>query len=217
MKLYVVVGSPNSRKALAVVNHLALDLEIEYCDFFTGELRSADYLGINPNGMVPALVDGPLRLWESNAIMQYLAEHVPGQTLWPTDPRVRADIARWQCWELAHYNKALGTLTFESVAKPNFLNLEPDPMLVAWSQRELARFAPVLDAHMKDRSYAVGDTVTLADYSLIHLEVFKAAAPFDWSPYPHLNAYYERIAALPAWAKTAPTSREAVGRRPVAA
>lgn len=214
MKLYAVVGSPNCRKVWAVINHLGIEVETEYCDFFTGELRSADYLGINPNGMVPSLVDGALRLWESNAIMQYLADRTPGQTLFPSDSGLRAEVVRWQCWELAHYNKAFGVLSFEAIAKPGFLNQEPDRALVAWSQRELARFAPVLDAHMKDRRCAVGDTITIADYSVIHLEAFKAAVPFDWSPYPHLNAYYERMAESPHWAQTAPPSREAIGRRP---
>lgn len=211
MKLYAVIGSPNCRKVWAVINHLGLDVETAYCDFFSGELRSADHLGINPNGKVPALVDGALRLWESNAIMQYLADGTP---LFPDDRRARADISRWQCWEIAHYNKAFGVLSFETVAKPGFMNQPPDPALAEWSRGELARFAPVLDAHMKDRRYAVGDTITIADYSLIHLEPFKAAVPFDWSPYPHLNAYYERMAEVPHWAKTAPPSREAIGRRP---
>jgi len=214
MKLYAVVGSPNCRKVWAVIDHLGLKVDTEYCDFFTGELRSADYLGINPNGKVPALVDGPLQLWESNAIMQYLADQTPGQTVFPNDSRTRADITRWQCWELAHYNKALGVLSFETVAKPGFLGLPPDAALAAWGASELSQFAPVLDAHMKGRRYAVGDTITIADYSLIHLEPFKAAVPFDWSPYPHLNEYYERMADVSHWAKTAPPSREAIGRRP---
>jgi glutathione S-transferase len=80
----------------------------------------------------------------------------------------------------------------------------------------LARFAPVLDAHMKGRGFVAGEGVTLADYSMIHLESFKEAVPFDWSPYPHLNAYYERIRKNEHWAKTAPPSREAIGRRPAA-
>lgn len=62
---------------------------------------------------------------------------------------------RWQCWELAHYNKALGVLSFETVAKPGFMGAEPDAGLVAWAQAELARFAAVLDRHMSHRTPAV--------------------------------------------------------------
>jgi glutathione S-transferase len=214
MKLYIVVGSPNCRKVLAVIDHLGTPIDIEYLDFFAGDLMSPDYAAVNPNRMVPALRDDGFVLWESNVIMQYLADTMPGNTLFPKEAKTRADIVRWQCWELAHYNKAFGALSFETVAKPQFMKSEPDRAVVEWAKRELARFAPVLDSHMKDREYAVGDGITLADYSLIHQESFKEAVPFDWSPYPNLNAYYERMRAASHWAATAPRSPEAIGRRP---
>jgi len=216
MKLHYVVGSPNCRKVHAVINHLGLKVDFEYLDFFSGELKAGEYLGINPNGMVPALQDGKLKLWESNAIMQYLADQAPANSLYPEDAQARADVHRWQCWELAHFNKALGVLSFETVAKPNFLKMAPDADAVSWSTRELARHAPVLDASLKGRKYLVGNDVTLADYSVAHLEGFKDIAPFDWKPYPHLNAYFERMRAVPHWSKTAPASPDQIGRRPAA-
>lgn len=216
MKLYTVVGSPNCRKVEAVIDHLGLKIEREYLDFFTGDLRQPAYLALNPNGMVPTLVDGDFVLSESTAIMQYLAENAGSDALFPRDPKKRAEVVRWQSWELAHYNRAFGVLSFEAVAKPTF-NLGPtnQPLVEAMKQN-LARFAPVLDAHMHGRAYVAGEGVTLADYSLIHLEGFKEAVPFDWSPYPNLNAYYERMRRNEHWAKTAPPSREATGRRPAA-
>jgi len=74
-------------------------------------------MAINPNGSVPTLVDGELVLWESNAIMQYLADKVPDSGLFPQNPQLRADVARWQFWELAHFNRAFGTLAFEEWAR----------------------------------------------------------------------------------------------------
>ena len=214
MKLYYVVGSPNCRKVHAVINHLDIKVEFEYLDILEGEHKQPDYLGINPNGMVPTLRDGGFALWESNAIMQYLADKVPGNTLFPKDEKTRADIVRWQCWELAHYNKAFGVLAWETVAKPNFMGAEPDPGVVNWAKNELSRFAPVLESHLKGRTCLVGESITLADYSLLHVEMFKEAVPFDWSPYPNINKYYERMRAVPHWSKTAPISPEALGRRP---
>src|SRR5258708_20182899 len=96
MRRYTFRGSPNGRKGEAVIDHLGLDVEIEYRDFLAGELRSPDFVALNPNAMVPALVDGSFRLWESNAIMQYLADKAGREELFPRDRQKRADIARWQ-------------------------------------------------------------------------------------------------------------------------
>jgi glutathione S-transferase len=177
MKLHYVVGSPNCRKVHAVLNHLGLSLELEYHDFFSGELQSPEYLALNPNGMVPVLQDGDFTLTESNTIMQYLAEGAGDTPLYARDRRLRADVQRWQCWELA-------------------------------------RFAPVLDRALATREVLVGEGITLADYSVAHLEGFQAAVPFDWKPFANLNAYFERMRKAPHWAGTAPASPRAIGRRP---
>ncbi len=93
MKLYYVIGSPNCRKVHAVLNHLGITAKFEYLDFFAGETKKPEYLALNPNGMVPTLCDGDFVLWESNAIMQYLATKAPANTLYPKDDAKRADIS----------------------------------------------------------------------------------------------------------------------------
>ncbi|MEH6347998.1 MAG: glutathione S-transferase family protein [Bermanella sp.] len=214
MKLYAIVGSPNSRKVLAVAHHTGIDIQVEYLDLFAGDHQQAAYKALNPNAMVPTLVDGDLKLWESNAIIQYLADMSEGHSLFPQDPALRADIVRWQCWELAHFNQAFGTLAFEAVAKPNFMNIPGNQAIISWSQEQLTRFASVLNEHMLGRTYLVGDAITLADYSMIHVEFFKQMIPFDWSGFPHLNAYFERMGQDPHWLATAAKSPEAIGRIP---
>lgn len=214
MKLYVVAGSPNSRKVLAVARHTGIDVELEYLDFFKGDLGNEAYKALNPNAMVPTLVDGDLKLWESNAICQYLAETSQNDSLFPKDIAQRADIVRWQFWELAHFNQAFGTLAFEAIAKPSFMNTQGNEAIISWAGDQLSRFASVLNDHMQGRSYVAGDSITLADYSMIHVEYFKEMIPFDWTPYPHLNDYFHRMRQLPHWAATAPESAEAIGRIP---
>lgn len=217
MKLHTFVGSPNSRKVEAVIDHLKLKVDIQYHDFLAGELRSRDYVALNPNASVPTLVDGTFVLWESNAIMQYLADKVPGSTLFPRDPQQRADVVRWQCWDLAHFNRAFGTLAFEMFAKPK-LNIGPtDEALVAGALTELARRAPVLERHLENRSYLVGSGITIADYSMIRFESYRTRTPFDWQPYPNINAYFDRMRTVDSWVRTAPPSPSDIGRRPQAA
>jgi len=213
MKLFVVNGAPNARKVQAVVNHLGVEVEEVYLDFFKGETRSPAYLAINPAGRVPALDDDGFVLWESNAINKYLCSKCPGAALYPDDPRVQADIDRWLSWELAHFNQQLGILSFQTAVRPAFMGEEPDANLVAWSTGQLAGHAAVLERYLEGRRFLVGDDVTLADYAMVHVESLKDSTPFDWSPYPNSNAWFDRMRAVPHWAKTAPIPEE-VGRVP---
>ena len=201
MKLHTVAGSPNGRKVEAVIYHLGLDVEIQHHDLFSGELRGAPYVAINPNSKVPTLVDGSFTLWESTAIMQYLADKAGDESLFPRDARARADITRWQCWEIAHFNRAFGTLAFEVVAKARNNFGERDEYLVRQAQENLARFAPVLDAHLAGREYLVGKTVTLADYSMIPFEGYRSLLPFDWAAFKNVNAYFDRVRTADAWVR----------------
>ena len=100
MKLYAFPPSPNTWKVRAVASYVGVPLELEIVDLT--KPRSAAYLAINPSGRTPTLVDGNFTLTESNAIMQYIASQKPN-SLWPDDARARADIVRWQCWQLAHW------------------------------------------------------------------------------------------------------------------
>jgi glutathione S-transferase len=202
MKLHTVAGSPNGRKVEAVIHHLGLDVEIECHELFNGELRRAEYVAINPNSKVPTLVDGTFTLWESTAIMQYLADKAGDDSLFPRDARTRADITRWQCWELAHFNSAFGTLAFETVAKPRHNVGPPDAELVRQAQANLERFAPVLDGHLAGRQYVVGNAVTLADYSMLPFESYRPLVPFDWTRYANINAYFDRARNLSAWVRS---------------
>jgi len=201
MKLHIVPGSPNSRKVEAVVHHLGLKIEIREHDLFAGDLSKPDYLAINPNARVPTLEDGDFVLWESNAIMQYLADKAGDEQLFPRQTRARTEVVRWQFWEMAHFNHPFGTLAFEVVAKPR-RGLQTDHAAVARAQVALARSAPVLDTHVAARRYLVGDTVSLADYSMVPLESYRSRVPFDWSPYTHVNAYLDRISQLEPWVRS---------------
>ena len=97
MKLYGFPPSPNTWKVRAVAAHLGIPLELEFVDLTKGGSHSPDYLALNPSGRTPTLVDGDFKLWESTAIMQYLASQKPN-SLWPDNARTRADIMRWQSW-----------------------------------------------------------------------------------------------------------------------
>src|SRR5581483_10930017 len=93
MKLYGFPPSPNTWKVRACAAHLGIPLEFELVDLSRGEQRQPAYLALNPTGRTPTLADGDFTLWESNAILQYIASRT-SNSLWPNDDRVRADVTR---------------------------------------------------------------------------------------------------------------------------
>ncbi|MEQ9324626.1 MAG: glutathione S-transferase family protein [Polyangiaceae bacterium] len=204
MKLHVVRASHNCRRALATAHHLGLDVEVVDVDLASGGHKAPEYLAINPNGKVPTLVDGDLHLWESNAIMQYVASKKPGNELWPDDPRARAEIVRWQFWEANHLSNGTGGLTFQRVFKPFVLKQEPDEAAIAKATETFHTFAPVLNAQLEGRKFVTGDALTLADFSVGANFSFAKPAQFPLQDYPHVRAWLDRLDEVPAWNETAP-------------
>jgi len=204
MKLYGFPPSPNTWKVRAVASHLGLPLDLQLVDLSKGQQRMPDYLVLNPTGRTPTLVDGSTVLWESTAIMQYLAERKPN-TLWPNDPRARADISRWQCWQLAHWGRdACDVLLFERLVKRFFNFGPPDAAAVDKATQAFHREAQVLDAHLAKQPYLAGNELTLADFSVAAPLFHKDAAELPLAPYAKVQDWFARVSALPAWRDTAP-------------
>ena len=204
MKLYYHPNSPNCVDVLATANHLGFPLETELVELTQGAQKKPEYLKINPNGRVPALVDGDFVLWESNAIMQYLASKKPGDPLWPADEKKRADICRWQFWQASQLNRGTGILVWENLIK-KFLNLgAPDPAKIKEGEDLFHASAAVLDAHLAGRHYLVGDSLTLADFSVAAVFVYAQPGRLPLEKYGNVRAWYDRVAAHDAWKKALP-------------
>ena len=209
MKLYGFPPSPNTWKVRAAAAHLGLRLEFEFVDLTKNQQRTPDYLALNPTGRAPVLVDGDFAVWESNAIMQYLASRSPN-SLWPDDARARAGIARWQCWQLAHWGaEACDPLIFERLVKA-FMNLgAPDAAVVAKATEAFHREAAVLEAYLSQQPYLAGNELTLADFSVAAPLFYTSEAELPVAPYPQVRDWFARVSALPAWRDTAPAPASA--------
>ena len=204
MKLYGFPPSPNTWKVRAVAAHLGLPLELELVDLTKGAQRAAHYLALNPTLRTPTLVDGDFVLWESTAIMQYLAEQKPN-TLLPNNPRSRADIVRWECWQLAHWGgESCQPLIFQNLVK-KIMNIgEPDPKALAQGAELFHQDAAVLDSHLGRHPYLVNDTLTLADFAVIAPLFHAEPAKMPLEKYGNIKRWFGTQAALPAWKETAP-------------
>lgn len=206
MKLYHFPISPNSRRAIAVLHHLGLECELHTVNLVKGEQMQPAFLKLNPNHMIPALIDGDFVLWESNAIMQYLCSKVPDNSLLPTDPKTHADIVRWQFWQTAHFGRACGVFIFEHIIK-SALNLgEPDDQELAKATDSFHRFAKILEDHLTGRDWLVGDTLTLADFSVGSFLDLAAMAHYPIAGYSEISRWYKAIEQIPAWQSSAPAN-----------
>lgn len=201
MIFYTVNGSPNCRKVHAVINYLGLDVEIVELDIFSGELEKPEFMALNPNGMVPVLKDGDFVLWESNAIMQHLATVASGSSLYPDEPRIRADIYRWQCWEQCHFNRACGGFLFENILKSLFKIGGPDPAVLKEAEQNFMRYAKVLERQLEGRDFILGEDVTLADFSVASMMVYAVPAGIPVSSFENISAWSNRLESISAWAE----------------
>ena len=203
MRLYHNPMSSNARRTLMTAIHLDLPVELAEVDLMNMDDRRR--LGeLNPNVKVPVLADGTFLLWESCAIMQYLAGKAPGQTLYPEAAQARADVDRWMFWCAQHFAPAIGVLTWERAWKGMTGCGDADPLEVARGERELAECAFVLDNHLAGRSWVCGDSLTLADFALAAPMMYSDKVALPLAQYDHLQAWFARVQQLPAWQETNP-------------
>ena len=191
MKLYDFAPSPNSRKARAVVYELGITVEHAPVDIFKGETRVPAFLAVNPNGRLPVLEDGDFVLWESNAIIGYLAA---GSSLVSAEPRGRAEIDRWLHWQLAHLGPAMRTVAFERVVKKLTGRGDPDEAAIATATAEFGTLCEVLDRSLGKKEYLTG-RLSIADFALASHFSIGESSGLDVTPYEHIDAWLKRMLA----------------------
>ena len=205
MKLYSHSLSPNSRKVLVTAHLLGFELDVEECDILGDWEADEQFLELNPNGLTPLLVDGDYALWESNAIMQYLASRTPGQELWPDDARSRAEVAKWQFWQASHWGPACGTVVFERLAKPLLGDDTPtDERRLSDALEGIRRFGGILNRELEDKEWLVGSSMSLADVSVSVYLTYHEPARMPIDRFDHLRCWLDRITELDAWTETLP-------------
>jgi glutathione S-transferase len=190
MQLYDFPFSPNSRKVRAVVYELGIPIEHVVVDLFAGKSRTPEFLALNPNGRVPVLVDGDFVLWESIAIMRYLAR---GSALLPAEPRAAAEVDRWLAWQLAHLGPAMSKVAFERIVKQAVGRGVPDLARIAEGETEFYALTTILDGVLADRTHLAGATPTIADFALASHYSLAAPCELDLARYARVSAWLARV------------------------
>lgn len=203
MKLHGFPLSPNTWKVLAFARHIGVPLELEIVDLAKGAQRTPAYLALNPTGRTPTLVDGDFTLWESTAILQYIGSKKQN-TLWPEDARGRADIMRWQSWQLQHWSRGCEPLLFERIVKPFFNMGAPDAAVVATAEEVFRTEARTLDGHLAKHRYLVGDCITLAEYSVAPYLAYAGPCGMPLAEFGNVRRWFAEVGKLPSWQAVLP-------------
>lgn len=196
MKLYYS-DILSARRACAVARYLKAPIEYVYLDFAKRQHHEPAYLAINPNGKVPTLVRGERITWEADAVMCQLSQDM-GCDLWPGDSR-QIEVLRWFSWNHQHFCRACGSLYFENIVRKRFGIGEPDPLEVDKALGDFRRWAAVLDAHLNRRTWLIGASVTVADFSVAMALPYAAESKMPLDEFPSVRRWHDRLNEIEGW------------------
>ncbi|MEL7115589.1 MAG: glutathione S-transferase family protein, partial [Pseudomonadota bacterium] len=177
-----------------------LGLEYERLDYghVHGGTDTPEYRAMNPRGLVPTLKDGDLVIWESCAILRYLASRYgDGGAFWPSDPEDRATVDMWAEWAKVDYTPSL-TMPIFWVRVRTAAKDRDEAALAAAIERFEGKL-DLIEAQLGDRDYLVGDAFTAADIVVGHVLFRWFDMDIPRRPRPVIEAYYQRLTERPAY------------------
>lgn len=196
LKLYCFGESGNAYKAALALELAGLGWHAVGVDFFSGEARSDSFRQMNEMAEIPLLEAGNgLRLSQSGAIQQWVVDQSGKLGGSPDD---RYEVLRWQFFDNHKLSSQAGTVRFLMNFLPEEKRAEQEPV-IRFLRARLASAYKVLDQRLADREWIVGEEVTIADLSCCGYLFYNEPFGFDRKDWPHIDAWLDRIAALPGW------------------
>jgi glutathione S-transferase len=201
MKLYYDPQSTTCRAVMAFVADEGLDLDLHVISLMAGEHLGPDYLAINPNGLVPFLVDGPLAIGECSAILKYLAEKA-GSPAYPETLVERTRVNAAMDWFNTHFHRDFCDFhVYPQILPPDHLPQGDLTPMIGYGAQASARWLDVLDQRMLGgHDYVCGDEISLADYMGAAFLTLGELVGFDLSPWPNVARWVRTMKARPGWA-----------------
>ena len=188
----------NGRKASIMLEELGVPYEVHPINIGAGEQFDPEFLKISPNNRIPAIIDPegpdgqPLRLFESGAILIYLAEKFKSPLL-PTDPRYRITVIQWLMWQMGGVGPMFGqTHHFNRAAK------EDVPYAKKRYSDETRRLYGVMDKRLGESEYLGGPDYTIADIATYPWTVRYEWQEVDLNEFPNVKRWFDVVSARPA-------------------
>jgi glutathione S-transferase len=187
----------NVQKVMWCIDELGVAHEHIHIPFGRAKEEPA-YLAINPNGRVPTIEEDGFILWESNSCVRYIAARFGAGTLWPTDPRVRADAERWLDWQLTTLSEPSDTIFIGLVVKQPE---QRDMSAVAASAKRLNELWGIVDKVLATRSFVAGDDLTIGDIPMGIAAHRWFTILVERDRHPNVETWYGRLIDRPAFKK----------------
>ena len=187
LKIWGRLTSVNVQKVVWCADELGLKYERIEAGGKYGIVNTPEYLAMNPNALVPVIEDDGFVLWESNAIVRYLAARYGDGALWPTDIHIRADADRWMDWQAVSLNPSIG---------PAFVQLirtapeKRDAAVIDHARSEVEKKLGVLDAQLATREYIAGSVFTMGDIPVACSVDRWYKLPLARATHPHVERWY---------------------------
>jgi GSH-dependent disulfide-bond oxidoreductase len=193
--------TPNGRKASIALEEMGLDYEVKPINIGKDEQFSPEFLKVGPNNKIPAIVDhdapgGPLSVFESGAILVYLAEK-SGKLLAPSGP-ARYAALEWTFWQMGGLGPMLGQLGFFLMRSK-----EKSPEAIERFTTETHRLFSVMEARLKDNTYLAGADYSIADiacyaWTFAASTLLRQGAPGAWGDFPSIERWLAAVGDRPA-------------------
>lgn len=191
-----VYGSVFSRAGMVMLALEELGLEYESVDMLprSEQTQSDEYRALNPTGKIPTLVDGDLVLFETQAILYYLARQYGKGRLWAQTPAAEADILRWSLY----ISNQMEVPALDMLIQFKFSNGNPDQAVIDRATAELTRFMPLLEQQLDGREWISGEQFSIADIHGALVLSWPKLGGFDYSAYPNVHRWIKSVLSHPA-------------------
>lgn len=191
--------SSNARRVHVAIEESGLPYEFVQVNLMAGEQKKPEFLAINPTGRVPAIKEGDFTLFESNAILFYLAEK--SKKLMPASWEQQAKVMQWMFYLSSHvspsFSKPWFQLTFIPAEKRDTAGIEA-------AKGEAKHCLGVLEKALASSPFLAGEEFTIADISLATAINLHAGAEIDITPFPAVERWFTQVQARDSWKKTEP-------------
>ena len=190
IKLFGRHNSDNCNKATWCLGELELKFDMVLTGRGHSSPDSADFLALNPNGLVPVLDDDGFILWESNTIVRYLAAKYGPYELYPTAVQDRSECEKWMDWQTNRLEQPLATIQWNLL---RYREQECDHDAVSNAAKQLSRCFRVLDEQLRERKFVAGDQFTVGDIPAGVMVYRWLSLAIERPRFIHLQNWYDRL------------------------